>query len=548
MARRIPALLAALAFFTQPLAAQTAIPTPQSSPPKLLVVISVDQFSSDVFSEYRRHYTAGLKKLQDGVVFPSGYQSHNMTETCPGHSTILTGSRPARTGIIGNEWIDQTVARQDKKVYCAEDERVPGTNSGNTYVVSPLHLLVPTLGERMKTANPRARVVSVAGKDRSAIMMGGHAPDSIWWWTGKGSFSSHAGVTDPAAQRVNDAVAKQLARPAAAMKIPAYCASKNWALDLGNGRTVGTGRFERKAGDIMAFRAAPELDAATLTLATALIEEKQLGRQAQTDIIDIGLAANDYIGHAFGTEGLEMCIQQHALDQALGQFFDRLDRARIDYMVVLTADHGGHDIPERQILSAMPDETRVDRILSPALLSQEIAKETGIDGRVLFGVQPFGDYWLSIALTPEQREKVLAAAVARMKAHPQVAAVFTKAELAAAPYPSGPPEAWSLLQRARGSFHPTRSGDFVVILKPLITGVSTTRDITIATHGSAWDNDRRVPILFWRKGLIPFEQPAGVETIDIMPTLARTIGLVVPKEEIDGRCLDLYAGPADSCK
>src|SRR5947209_10963488 len=85
-------------------------------PPKLVVAISVDQFSADLFAQYRQHFTGGLRRLSEGVVFPSGYQSHNLTETCPGHSTILTGSRPARTGIISNDWYDQSIARPDKKV------------------------------------------------------------------------------------------------------------------------------------------------------------------------------------------------------------------------------------------------------------------------------------------------------------------------------------------------------------------------------------------------------------------------------------------------
>jgi type I phosphodiesterase/nucleotide pyrophosphatase len=71
-------------------------------PPKLLVVISVDQFSANLFDEYRPHYTGGLARLATGTVFHNGYQSHAATETCPGHSTILTGDHPARTGIIGN--------------------------------------------------------------------------------------------------------------------------------------------------------------------------------------------------------------------------------------------------------------------------------------------------------------------------------------------------------------------------------------------------------------------------------------------------------------
>src|SRR4030095_10930678 len=71
-------------------------------PPKLIVAIAVDQFSSDLYDEYRPHFTAGLNRLASGIAFRNGYQSHNATETCPGHSTILTGSHPSPAGIIAN--------------------------------------------------------------------------------------------------------------------------------------------------------------------------------------------------------------------------------------------------------------------------------------------------------------------------------------------------------------------------------------------------------------------------------------------------------------
>src|SRR4051794_28378342 len=157
---------------------------PQPTPPKLLVVISVDQFSADLFDEYRPQFTGGLARLASGTVFRNGYQSHAATETCPGHSTILTGAHPSRTGIISNLWVDQNVSRTDTSVYCAEDERVPGSSSAS-YTVSPLHLMVPTLGEVMKQTYPGSRNVAVAGKDRAAVMMTGHVADQRWYWTGK---------------------------------------------------------------------------------------------------------------------------------------------------------------------------------------------------------------------------------------------------------------------------------------------------------------------------------------------------------------------------
>jgi predicted AlkP superfamily pyrophosphatase or phosphodiesterase len=144
--------------------------------------------------------------------------------------------------------------------------------------------------------------------------------------------------------------------------------------------------------------------------------------------------------------------------------------------------------------------------------------------------------------------RVLDEAVRSYRAHPQVAAVFTQAELRAAPSPSGPPDEWSLIDRARASFDPERSGDFVVLLKPNVTPIASPGRGYVATHGSPWDYDRRVPILFWRTGLRPFEQPLAVETVDIMPTLAALIGLPIAPGSIDGRCLDLAEGPETSCR
>jgi hypothetical protein len=53
--------------------------------------------------------------------------------------------------------------------------------------------------------------------------------------------------------------------------------------------------------------------------------------------------------------------------------------------------------------------------------------------------------------------------------------------------------------------------------------------------------------LFWWNGVAPFEQPNGIETVDILPTLASMISLVIPASEIDGRCVDIIAGQGSNC-
>jgi alkaline phosphatase len=514
------------------------------TPPRIIVAISVDQFSADLFAEYRPLFKAGLRRLQTGVVFPDGYQSHAATETCPGHSTILTGSHPARTGIIANEWVDQSLARSDKKVYCAEDPSVPGSSSTNT-TPSAGFLKVPTLGDRLKAADPRSRVVSVAGKDRAAIMLGGHAMDQVWFWNGK-SYVTLRDVTSPPpaiVARVNASVAATVAKADRAA-LPESCRGHSHAVTVGD-RSVGVLQ-ERKAGDWSAFRTSLAFDRATTDIAIGLLRDLHLGSGEAPDMLAIGLSATDYVGHAFGTEGAEMCAQLLGVDDDVGRILAALDATHLPYVVVLTADHGGQDLPERLEMRGVPDAARVAAALLPATMSRQLAAEFHLPDPVLLGVAPFGDLYLARTLPDTLRSRVLAAAEAHYRAQPQVAAVFTAEELRRMPMPSGPVDEWSLADRFRASFDPDRSGDLLVALKPHITPIVGVGG-SLATHGSAWNYDRRVPILFYQPGITGFEQPLPVETVDILPTLAALIHLPIPAAEIDGRCLDLDGGRGDTC-
>lgn len=526
-----------------PAAAPATAATPQGKP-KLIVAISVDQFSADLFAQYRNRYTDGLARLQQGVVFPSGYQSHAATETCPGHSTILTGMRPAHTGIIANNWIDQRAGRPDKIVYCAEDERAPGSDH-DKYQPSDLHLRVDTLGDMMKRADPRTRVVSVAGKDRAAIMMGGHNTDQMWFWATDHFVTLPSRSTAPVpavVTRANDAVGKLLAGAQAPLPLPGYCKGLAQPITVG-GQTIGAGQFQRAGGDAKSFRASPALDGAVFALAAGLILDMKLGQGAGTDLIAVGASATDYIGHALGTQGSEMCIQMAQLDQTIGAFLAQLDEWGLDYEVMLTADHGAHDMTERQQQRAMPMEEHASASNAAKLVGAAIGRDLGIAGPVLIG--PESDVYIADSVPAARRKQVLTEAKRRYQAMQQVAAAFTRDEIAATPFAKTPPEAWTLMERARASYDAERSGDLMVLLKPRVTTIVAPAPFYVETHGSPWDYDRRVPILFWRKGMIAFEQPLSVETVDIAPTLAATIGL--PVSGLDGRCLDLDAGAGDTC-
>lgn len=551
----ITAVITANACYAAPpkkASAPSVVASPAPPSPKLIVAISVDQFSADLFSEYRGKVTGGLKRMQAGVVFPSAYQSHAATETCPGHSTILTGSRPARTGIIANGWSDPASTRTGKDgkidygVYCAEDPSVPGSNS-NQYTVSAVHLKVPTLGDMLKARSKGTRNVSIAGKDRAAVMMGGHNIDQAYWYD-NGQFVTFKGRNTPppaALAGVNAATAKAVASPAPVALHPA-CSAQNIAVPLNATATIGTLK-PRPAGNAKMLRSSADLDRLTLDLAAGTMAEMKLGKGSDVDVLSIGLSATDYVGHSFGTSGAEMCQQIMTLDTLLGNFMVKLDALKTPYVVALTADHGGHDATERNKLRAAPDAKRLSAPTLPQI-NKMLAAKYEMTEMPLIGDGIFGDIYLSKSVPNAKRVELLADASAAFSAHPDVEIVFNKAELTAQSNPSGPPENFSLIQRAKASFDPKRSGDLLVALKSRVTPIPDPGFGYVATHGSIWDYDRRVPMLFWWPNAVGFEQPLGVETIDIMPTLASLINMPIAAGSIDGRCLDLDARGSSTCK
>src|SRR5438105_7849263 len=85
------------------LAALPLAPPVPAPKPRLVVVITVDQLRPDYLERFRPQLIGGLGLLlRGGAVFTDAFQDHAVTETAPGHSTILSGRVPAHTGIIRN--------------------------------------------------------------------------------------------------------------------------------------------------------------------------------------------------------------------------------------------------------------------------------------------------------------------------------------------------------------------------------------------------------------------------------------------------------------
>ena len=396
--------------------------------------------------------TGGLARLATGTVFRNGYQSHAATETCPGHSTILTGSQPSRNGIIANDWFDLARRVPTRRSIAPRTSASPAASSTN-YTVSPVHLKVPTLGERMKRANPASRSVAVAGKDRAAVMMGGQRPDQRWYWDGKKYATDLAGVTVPASvAAANQTVAALIAAPGLPLTLPADCVAKARAVPVGDGKfSVGSGRFARAAGDARAFRATPAFDGMTLALARAADRRNGARQGPASDVIAIGLSATDYVGHSYGNGGGEMCLQLHSLDRDLGDFLapDGPQRDRLCGHAHRRPWRARRPRTARGQGRCRRRRSRPD--LTATAVGKAIAARLKLAGPVLIGEGAHGDIYLDRALSPADRRRALAAAVAAYRADPQVEAVFTSEQLARVAVPRSSPDRWSLIERVRAS-------------------------------------------------------------------------------------------------
>ncbi|MES2498347.1 MAG: alkaline phosphatase family protein [Pseudomonadota bacterium] len=535
-------LAAALAFATS---AQAA-PPPK---PKLILAISVDQYSSEVFNRYRSSYTAGLKTLSSGIAYPVAYHSHASTETCPGHSVILTGRHPTATGIVANSWIDRT---SGKSVYCVS---VPGISDPKAR--GPQNMRVTTLGDWIKAAEPGARTFAVSGKDRAAITMAGKTADGVYWWTDGEGFgtSPYAGpatpaITEPAAAFNAPLLARwRNARPTLWPRLPKRCAALQTPYRFGDLDVSGNVPPEAeiaamKAADYLdtkafqdSLRASPLFDSLVVDFATKLIAREKLGKGPATDVLAVSLSTTDYIGHRFGNGGAEMCAQQAALDASIGRLIKAARAQKVPFLVMLTADHGASDAAER----AHEHDGKASRFDSRGYvrrLNAALKSELGLASDAVIGD---ADHLIIRAGDDKAlADKIRVAALAWIRQQPEVTDVFTSAEIEAATVPLGmPPEMMTVPQRMKLSYDRERSGDILTVFAERTSfGVPTKPGDTVAGHGTPWNHDRQIPILFWWPHAPAESRSQSAEVVDIAPTLAAVAG-IRPPVPVDGHCLDL---------
>lgn len=485
--------------------------------PRLVVLIAIDQFRADYMERFGA-LPGGLGRLaRGGAWFTNAHHDHAITETAPGHATLLSGRFPRSTGIMMNR-------------VGVEDPGAPLIAGGVGTGASPKRFHGTTLVDWIRNADPQSRAFSVSSKDRAAILPVGQSKSEVYWYSPDGRFTTSSYYRDtlpPWVTRWNS------------REYPQSFAGKRWDLLLPASSYPEPDSVEAEGGRGFTFphdlpgepdaaanivRGTPFIDDIILSFALHGVQSLTLGAGSHTDVLSISLSATDYIGHRYGPDSREMHDQVVRLDRKLGVFLDSLYRLRdsSQITIALSADHGVGTIPELAPASMSPKPVRVT--LAPLIAPlREGLRKAKVDTLAIDVDQQIVILDRAAFTTAgANADSAIAAFASAIKAVPGVRRVDGFQALAADTLTD------PIARRWRHQFPANANIALVVTLTPGSTWAGN-----IAFHGTPYDYDSHVPIVFYGAGVKPGKFADVVRTVDIAPTLAVLAG-VRPTETLDG--------------
>lgn len=510
------------------------------APPRLVVMLVVDQMRADYIQLYGHHWTKGLRRLLDtGATFPLAEYPYAITVTCAGHATISTGTVPATHGMVGNEWYDRQLR---KEVRCTEDARVTSVPFGGlqgTERHSLKYLRTNTLSDELRLQATRPpTVVGISLKARSAMTLAGRPSPTTYavWEEDDGTWATSTAFTTTAWPVVDTWAAGNAVRSAygqswtRALPESAYLFAD--ALPGEPAQHLFPHRLVSKSGApdlefVNLWERSPLSDAALSSLAQHMVRELKMGQVTTgTDFLGVSFSAVDLVGHAFGPYSHEVQDTLIRLDASIGDLLTTLDAVvgRDHYVVALSADHGVAPVPEHTFgrtgtgrYTSTQMRTAIENTLTAAL--GEGPHVAAVIGSNIY-LTP-GTATRTLA-TPGARESVTAA----LAAVPGIDRAYWSDDLTSSVATTDP-----ILDLARRSYAVGNSGDLMVIATPYWIQ----RTLPGTTHGTPWGYDRRVPILFAGAGITPGRYLTPASPADIAPTLAELMGITLART--DGRVL-----------
>jgi predicted AlkP superfamily pyrophosphatase or phosphodiesterase len=527
-----------------------AAPETIEPPPRLVVVLVVDQMRADYVDRFQADWTSGLKRLfTQGARFTNAAHPYLETYTCAGHATVATGAFPHVHGIVQNTWYDRD---RDAAITCTDDPAgEPVTyGSGRGRSDGPGRLLIPTLADEMRTQRS-ARVVTLALKARSAIMMAGHGGDAVTWltdtldaWQTSKAFAVRQ-VPEVKTYVERYPISTDYGKVWSRMLPPAHypepdageaeAAPEGWTTTFPH-PLFGKNRVpDPQFRDLWQY--SPFANAYIGRMAAALTQNLRLGTRGTTDVLAVSFSSTDLVGHQFGPTSQEVRDMYAQLDRTIGLLLDRLDSVigRDLYVVALTADHGVTEIPEQLRMRGLS----AGRLIASTISSEaQKAAETVLGpGRYVARVVS-NDIYFHPGVYDRLRQQpgALDAVTKTLAGHEGINRVLRREELAN-PDASNDP----IVRAAALSYVSGRSGDLILATKP-----GWMFSVEGTTHGSMNPDDQRVPLVLMGHRIKAGTYTDAVTPADVAPTLATIAGISLPRAE--GRALAVAIDRARSTR
>ena len=517
------ALLAHATHAQQVQAPAQPLPPAADQVPTLVVFITVDQLRTDYFERFDSQLTGGLARLyRGGAVFTNAFHDHANTETAPGHASTMSGRFPSSTGIVRN-----AAGVQDPQAPLI-GARGPGA--------SPFRFRGTTLTDWLRTKDPRTRALSVSRKDRGAILPIGREPQDVYWYASNGTFTTSTWYADtlPAwVQRFN------------ARRVPHSYAGRQWTLlldesaypepdSLEEGSISGRARFPHvlsSSADTAAalFANFPWMDELTLDFALEGLNALQLGAGPQTDVLAVSLSTMDAVGHAFGPDSRELHDHTLRLDRMLGSFLDSLYRLRDSSRVViaLTSDHGVAPYPKVREGLGRGTAVYIDMRTATRNFGEGLRARGVPEGAVLLEDGVLLVDRPALVRARIDADSLVSAFIAMARALPGVARVDRVSELARADTARD-----AIARRWLNALPPEMPAEVVVTAAEYAVPLGS----TYAQHGSPWDYDAHVPVIFYGPPFRTGKFDTFARVVDMAPTLA-WVTATRPLERLHGRVL-----------
>jgi hypothetical protein len=506
-----------------------------AAPPKLVVILVVDQMRVEYLQWYAANYSAGFSRLvRDGAWFTEAAYPYLNTITCAGHSTIGTGSFPYRHGMILNNWFDP---KTGKSPYCTDDPTVTEISYNH---LSPVQgdsgklMLVPALGEQIMDRGGRSVALSL--KPRSAVTLTGHKATAVVWFDDRGGWTTSTAFTKgpvPFLQAFIDAnpitadydKVWERSLPSSAyqgedeMKGEGKVAG--WTTTFPHPLAVTGGKAD--ADFYARWQRSPYSDEYLGRMAAASIDALKLGRGTATDFLAVSFSAVDGVGHVYGPRSHEVQDLLSRLDRTIGRLLEHLDASvgAGNYVLGLSADHGVAEIPEQVGGGRVASKTvaaALEKVLAPAL---------GPGPHVLSSAYT-NIYLDDVARKRLSNDKTLReAAMTALRSVKGIKLAFWGPDLATKAARSSSDR---VVRAAALSHKLGRSGD--IIIAPEENWIMST---AVTTHGTQYAYDQRVPVIFFGASIRAGRYTDAASPADLVPTLAAVAKVKIART--DGRVM-----------